>query len=319
MSGEIRDPALAARHRAAAAIERRDYEAAASEARLAIGLDPSGGEGQALLSLALLHLRRYDAALRAADWGAMQAPESEGLQRLRSAALLQQDQPAAALEAADEAVRLDAGSGPAHFARGVVLEVLSRPDEAEAAYRRAAALDPEDPDVQASLGSLVLERDAPAAERCFRASLARRPRQALVLSNLGAALEKQGRPLEAALAYSSALLLEPRRASLRRASLRRARRLLPRPPGRLLPAVGLVGTALWLALAVIVGLEGSGADAAPLVPLLGLALPALLVGTAGARLSRQRLRGQIRRLAERDPELYGIYARLSAEQGGRIS
>lgn len=75
------------------------------------------------------------AALRRA---ARRAPRDACLQHDLGLALMNLGQFAPALAAFDRAVALDPGFGAAHFRRGIVLELLGRP-EAEAAYARAIA------------------------------------------------------------------------------------------------------------------------------------------------------------------------------------
>jgi tetratricopeptide (TPR) repeat protein len=78
--------------------------------------------------------------------------------------------------------------------------------EAEEAYRRALAIDPDHGGAHLNLGRLLHERADPrAAEYHYRRALASRAHRATAAFNLGVALEDQGLVEEALLAYARAL------------------------------------------------------------------------------------------------------------------
>jgi tetratricopeptide (TPR) repeat protein len=80
------------------------------------------------------------------------------------------------------------------------------PAEAEAAYRRALAIDPHHAGAHLNLGRLLHERgDLRAAELHYRLAAASPGHRALAAFNLGVALEDQGLADEALLAYARAL------------------------------------------------------------------------------------------------------------------
>jgi tetratricopeptide (TPR) repeat protein len=86
----------------------------------------------------------------------------------------------------------------------------SAPAQARDAYRRALALDPDQPEAHVNLGRLLHEEgDARAAESHYRAALERRPDDPTAAFNLGVALEDLGRPSEALDAYERSLALDP--------------------------------------------------------------------------------------------------------------
>ena len=95
------------------------------------------------------------------------------------------------------------------YERGCRLESTS-PADAEEAYDRALALDPEYADAHVNLGRLRHERgDAASAEEHYRRALAARPDDSTAAFDLGVALEDLGRDLEAIDAYDSAIALDP--------------------------------------------------------------------------------------------------------------
>lgn len=80
------------------------------------------------------------------------------------------------------------------------------PAEAEAAYRRAAAIDPDHGGASLNLGRLLHQRgDLRGAEAHYRRATASPAHRALSAFNLGVALEDQGLLDEALLAYARAL------------------------------------------------------------------------------------------------------------------
>jgi tetratricopeptide (TPR) repeat protein len=87
---------------------------------------------------------------------------------------------------------------------GCELEDVDR-REAEDAYRRALALDPDHGAAHLNLGRLVHERDPRGAEYHYRRALASPAHRAVAAFNLGVALEDQGLVEEALLAYARAL------------------------------------------------------------------------------------------------------------------
>lgn len=98
------------------------------------------------------------------------------------------------------------------YALGYELETTA-PEAARDAYRRALALDPEQPDAHLNLGRLLHEAgELAAAEHHYRDALALRPGDATAAFNLGVALEDAGRLPEAVDAYALAISADPRSA-----------------------------------------------------------------------------------------------------------
>ena len=197
------------RARAEAALQVSRWDEAAREAALMIAADAEDSTGYAMLSRAHLGKEEYDEALKLAEAGLIHDPDREWLHRLRCHALRLSGRLAEALEAADACVRLLPGAAESHAVRGKVLAGLKRRKEAEAAYETALELDPDDADLHRDFGDLFLQSDPAKAEACYRRSLAIDASDAVTLNNLGAALNRQKRPDEAALAFKSAILADP--------------------------------------------------------------------------------------------------------------
>lgn len=93
---------------------------------------------------------------------------------------------------------------------GLAQERLRQPEAAEAAYRRAMLLAPEDGSPVANLGLLLenLERFA-EAEVCQRRAVALTPESAEIRANLGGLLLRLGQNAEAEACYRDAIRLDP--------------------------------------------------------------------------------------------------------------
>ncbi len=103
-----------------------------------------------------------------------------------------------------------AGSSDDWFALGLECEAVGALAEAQAAYRRATALEPAHADAHINLGRLLHAAGEPAeAERHYRQALAAAPDSATAQFNLGVALEDLGRHEDAIRAYGSAIAAEP--------------------------------------------------------------------------------------------------------------
>jgi tetratricopeptide (TPR) repeat protein len=105
------------------------------------------------------------------------------------------------------------GDPDALYTWGCDLEEAA-PEQAQEAYRRALALDPDHPGANLALGRLLHEaRWLEAAERHTRRALEARPGDTDALFNLGVVLEDQGRLEEALAAYEASAAAAPRRDS----------------------------------------------------------------------------------------------------------
>ena len=115
-----------------------------------------------------------------------------------------------ARKAAEEARgRAETITADAWYQLGCDLEMTSV-EEAEDAYKRVLALDPDHADAHVNLGRLLHERRAPAAaEPHYRRALALDPSHSVAAFNLGVALEDLGRIIEAIAVYERAIELDP--------------------------------------------------------------------------------------------------------------
>ncbi len=286
--------------RARAALEAGRADAAVREARLAVAASPTA-EGFAVLARAFLAEGRPQEALDAASSGLGLRPDSEWLHRLRGTALLRLKRSAEALEAVDESLRCFADGGQAHYLRSLVLASLKRLPEAQESAERAVALDPQSAANLAQLADVHLAAGRHArAEALYRQSLSLEPTNAECLNNLGVALERQKRLEEAAMAYKSAFLLDPRLEVAKRNTHGAVHKLVG-PAGMTVLAV--------VAIQALVRIGGALGAAAG-----GLALVVLAVALAVRHVRRRRA---LERLAEREPQLHGIYLRIDQEMRGR--
>ncbi len=118
------------------------------------------------------------------------------------------------------AVALQDGYAAAHHNLGSALLQAGKLAEAEAAYQRALALDPRLAEAHGNMGVLLLIQERPEdAVDELRKSLAIKPGDADTYNNLGNSLKDMGRLTEALAAYRQAMALEPADASLSRSNL----------------------------------------------------------------------------------------------------
>jgi tetratricopeptide (TPR) repeat protein len=282
--------------RARAALQLRRYRDAAREAALAIAANPANPTAHGLLAQACLGLDRHADARKATEAGLAVDPESEWLHRLRSISLRLQGRPKDALAAADEAVRLDPGNASAHRVRADALSALGRTGEAQASIGRALELDPQNPETLRQMGNLYLESDPKTAERHYRDSLNLDPRDPNTLNNLGVALNKQKRRREAAIAFKSALILDPASAIAKRNAHMTIKGLV-----KVLPVAGIGGywlTKMFWAFLVFRSILG----------------PGLIIVAAAAMFLVARALYHRWRLRRADPQLLEIYRRLETDK-----
>jgi predicted O-linked N-acetylglucosamine transferase (SPINDLY family) len=97
-----------------------------------------------------------------------------------------------------------------HSNLGALLRALGKQSEAEAAYRRAIALDPRFSAAPYNLGNLLCDSGRlEEAEAAYAAALAARPEYAEACNALGTVLQRRGKLAEAAEAFRTAARLSP--------------------------------------------------------------------------------------------------------------
>ena len=115
----------------------------------------------------------------------------------------------AAASSARRAVERDPGDVEAWNLLGISLEAVE-PDAARAAWGKAVALAPREPEAHFRIGDFERRRgDHEAAIAAYRAALATGSRHPVLLNNLGLSLQAQGRLDEAARSFDEAVKVEP--------------------------------------------------------------------------------------------------------------
>jgi Flp pilus assembly protein TadD len=117
--------------------------------------------------------------------------------------------PQIALQVANQTLQSSPSSVDAYLVQGGALAALGRPDEAEASFRHALALDAGSAEAKLGLGRLMLAKDPRAAELLFLDVLSTDARNPAALNDLGIARDLQGRHDDAQAAYRQALGLQP--------------------------------------------------------------------------------------------------------------
>jgi tetratricopeptide (TPR) repeat protein len=250
----------------------------------------------------ILQLNRLDDAEAALKSALALAPDEEWFHRLDAAIKEQQCDFPEALDAVDEALRLAPEEPQGHHLRSVILNSMRRRSDAREAAERAVSLAPHESAFHRQLGNLWLEDDPVCAETHYRAALRIDPNNPAALNNLGVALNKQKRTREAAIAFKSALLLNPTMSEARRNTHSTVQQLL----GVGGPMVAGAGYFL-LKVGVLSAVHG------------GVAMCAvILLAFGGVRLWRKQSSEEcVRDLAAQDPQLYEIYEKLDRDKKKR--
>jgi len=295
------NPGAAERARARAALDLGRFEEAAAHAARAIGAEPGLVDGYGLLGQAEIGLTRPESALATAERGVAVAPDSEWLHRIRSIALRQLKRNKKALAAAREAVRLAPDIPQGHYVLAQALSACKRRKEAVAEAERTLELDPTNATYLTLLGDLHLKKDAKRAERYYRESLSHDPRSASTLNNLGVALLRQRRKVEAAEAFKAAVVADP--------SMKVARKNAHSTLDAMLRGGGVLG--LVIALQAIVRGVSVRRDPRDLWAGAVVAAVTLAAWFAYRRFRSSRYRKQLERA---DPQLLSVYEKLRADK-----
>jgi Flp pilus assembly protein TadD/2-polyprenyl-3-methyl-5-hydroxy-6-metoxy-1,4-benzoquinol methylase len=123
---------------------------------------------------------------------------------------LQQSQPQTALELIGKAITLNDRHAPYHSHHSLALQTLGDMEGAVAGYRRALALNPDDPDTYNNMGNALAALDRPEnAVAAFRRALALQPGNAVAHNNLGHVQRSMERWDEAEASFRKAAELQP--------------------------------------------------------------------------------------------------------------
>jgi tetratricopeptide (TPR) repeat protein len=144
-----------------------DIEAAVAGAEAALA---GGLEHPLLFNLAAERFEsegRFGEALALLDRAHQRFPDDLGLRQALGLCLFRLQRFEAALPHFDALIAAQPGFAQAHAARGVILEALERVDDAEAAFRKAYELEPENVLAVAGMASTASRRDDHAAARGF--------------------------------------------------------------------------------------------------------------------------------------------------------
>ena len=205
------DVAVTALAKGRALLDVGRTEEAADAFRAAAAAEPEWPEPRCNLALALLRAGKPEDGLDNATAAAALDPESEWPQRLRAIAFTQLKRPRDAVAAAEEAARLAPEFSIVHEALADARRAARELRGARAAAEEARRLDPDASGPHATLGDICVdeERTWEAAQH-YRAALAIDPEDAVVINNLGVAMQALGEEAEARELYERAARLDPR-------------------------------------------------------------------------------------------------------------
>jgi len=298
--------------RAQAAMEALRWDVAEVLLRDAISQDPQNSEAYALLAVCLINLSRCEEAYDAITVSISLEPDNERYHRIRCAAILDLGNFKLALEEADEAIRLGPEVPWGHHLRAKALHGLNQDQEAIREAKKALSMNPGDEEHMLLIGDLHLEGDPKVAEDWYRQSLALDPCKALAVNNLGVALMKQMRTLEAALAFKSAVLVDPK--------LKVAKENVRSSVGSYLE-IGTIST--FGAAVLIVAIMKSGIQIGDsLLDMIGVALLILVLlaivwMAVGMPYVLRHFR--MRKIKKSDPQLLAIFEKVEKDhRAGRI-
>ncbi|MFK7770338.1 MAG: tetratricopeptide repeat protein [Mariniblastus sp.] len=197
-------------NRAEAASDARRYDVAQDMAMQAISTDPDNPDGYASLGRACLGQNKVSEAEEHFRKALSMDPESHWYLAGLSVCLRLQKKHKEALQHANELTRLFPVMSHSHETRGDALHANGKNEQAVEAYKVAIQHDPENDGALLGIGNALLDLKKPnEAESYIRRALEFNPNSAICLNNLGVCLENQGDLKNAALAYKSAVLVDP--------------------------------------------------------------------------------------------------------------
>ncbi len=181
---------------AARLIDAASLHTAEKQVREVLATDPEHPRAHALMALILYRRGRHGAALREADVSIGLEPTEDAF-RFKALALIGLGRRRQAIDAADAAARIAPTSARAALTQAIALEADKHPVQAEAAYRRAAALEAGSAVFLGNLGRFLLRRgDLTSAEDIARQLDPTSDEDAALLLRGGVALAR-GRASEA--------------------------------------------------------------------------------------------------------------------------
>jgi tetratricopeptide (TPR) repeat protein len=218
------DKATVALERASALYELRRFPEAAGLLRQAIASEPQNPAAWSLLAAAELSAGNHDSGLKAAERAIPLVPDAEWPQRLAAQALRLLGRTEESIRHAREAVRLDPDSWQSHttLARSLAMDNSNLPEAREAAGR-AIALAPNHAEAHITAGVVAAAaKDRSDAEASFRQALSIDPQNSVAHSEL-ARMRMGGRhhtnPVglaDAATGFATSVQVDPRSGHGRR-------------------------------------------------------------------------------------------------------
>jgi Flp pilus assembly protein TadD len=204
----------------AALVDMRRHAEAITAAERALASRPDDGRLLCLLAQAYLGAGRAEDAHRVAAAASAQDPDSAWAQRLRSISARASGRTAEAVDAARNAVRLSPYEWRCHLVLGSALLGLPKregvPEAVRVAYQ-AAALAPEESDCHALVGAALSSAgDADGAEAAYRRALAIDPQNAAAINDLARISLGRGAHADAAGGFRNALATDPSQRAARR-------------------------------------------------------------------------------------------------------
>jgi len=178
--------------------------------RLALVLDPRAVNAQFNLALALFRQRRTLEALQVLDKLEKEKPDFAEQYALRGEILRAENRPDDAVAAFSRAAALGLETSDVLVNLGMALSDAGQTDDAMAVLAKSGKINPEDANANYYLGNLVRDQgDLDGALAYYRKALAQRPDFAEVLNNLGLILQEKGDVRGAEAAFARAMAASP--------------------------------------------------------------------------------------------------------------
>src|SRR5437762_884571 len=191
--------------------EQRKLDAAVSEFREALRINPQYAQAHYYLGAALFELDNgVDEALVELREAIRLNPENAEAHNTLGLALLEQGSVDEAMREYREVLRIDPQYAEAHYNLGNALDDQGRPEAAAAEYREAMRINPGLAQAHYNLGvALQQQGNVDEAIQEYRDALRINPNDALLHNNLGVAIGDQGKLDQAIEQYHEALRLNP--------------------------------------------------------------------------------------------------------------